>query len=54
MEASPARNLFLKKDIIYVFLERRERREKERERNIDQLPIASRMSPLRPQLGTWW
>ena len=30
---------------IYVFLERGERREKERERNINRLPVA------RPQLG---
>ena len=28
---------FLKKDFIYLFLERREGREKERERNIDWL-----------------
>ena len=36
------------KDFIYLFLERREGREKERERNIPvQLPIA------RPLLGTW-
>ena len=42
------------KDFIYLFLEREEGREKERERNIDvykryidQLPLAH------PQLGTW-
>ena len=32
--------LFLKKDFIYLFLERGEGREKEKERNIDQLPLA--------------
>ena len=32
--------VFLKKDFIYVCLERRECREKERERNIDRLTLA--------------
>ena len=36
-----------KKDFIYLFLERGEGKEKERERNTDWLPLA------RPQLGTW-
>ena len=41
-------NLFLKKDYIYLFLERGEGREKERERNINAwLPL------VRPLLGTW-
>ena len=35
------------KDFIYLFLERGEGREKERERNINQLPLTC------PQLGTW-
>ena len=39
--------LFLKKDFIYLFLERWEMREKERERDIDRLPLAQ------PQRGTW-
>ena len=34
-------------DFIYLFLERGEGREKERERNINQLP------PTHPPLGTW-
>ena len=39
---------FLKKDLIYLLLERGEGREKERERNINVwLPLA------RPLLGTW-
>ena len=37
-----------KKDFIYLLLERGERKEKERERNINMwLPLAC------PQLGTW-
>ena len=32
-------NFFFKKYVIYLFLEREEGREKERERNIDQLPL---------------
>ena len=37
---------FFKKYFIYLFLERWERREKERERNIDVwLPLSSLMSP---------
>ena len=40
--------LIFKRDFIYLFLERREGREKEMERNIDVwLPLA------RPLLGTW-
>ena len=35
------------KDFIYVLLQRREEREKERERNIDRFPLAH------PQPGTW-
>ena len=42
-----AKHLFIFKDFIDLFLERGEGREKERERNVDQLPLA------RPQLGTW-
>ena len=38
---------FLKKDFTYLLLERGKRREEERERNIDQLPLAC------PTLGTW-
>ena len=38
--------LFLK-DFIYLFLERGERRKKERGRNINQLPLAH------PHLGAW-
>ena len=37
----------LVKDFVYLFLERGEGREKERERNIDWLPLAC------PQQGTW-
>ena len=40
--------LFLKKDFIYLFLEKGEGREKERERNINVwLPL------VHPLLGTW-
>ena len=45
---SQDKNVFSKKDFIYLFLERGEGREKERERNINVwLPLT------RPLVGTW-
>ena len=40
-------SFFFKKDFIYLFLDRGEGREKERERNNVWLPL------MRPLLGTW-
>ena len=40
-------SFFFKGFIFYLFLERGEEREKERERNINQLPLTQ------TQLGTW-